>query len=259
MIWKTAAGLTKVLTPESGELSLAEKCTYTEIFEGTYATCLSAAMGKGTAGTDYTSEGRPNLTGWYIAHCTVRRSRGGKGTLTLTWEPGNATASLGATLPPTDYTITPQMNRMSLIRHPDFAALRTEAFCKQLWIWEHIDPKDGGTKWDAAKAEMVSIGNGISAGLGTTFVAKLFSVGREIDIPGVRVEVNTCSWAFPAGYTFGVFALNSSIPSIVGCTWPSGWDWRRQPDIVRWNGSYHTLVSVWEGAPSGAWDSTYGS
>lgn len=241
VIWKGATGLT-----EGAKIyARGEKSTITQQYTGQHASCVSALPWPGAVGTG-------DWSGWRVVSAQVQDLAPGTGRLLIQWEP--ATSGAGATLPLTSLRMVSQPKPVHIIRAPRYAALRTEAFAKELWRYEH--PKDDA-ELTAARAEIVSVGNGISTGLGTEFAAKLDAGIYEYEQPIWRVEIESHSWSFPSLSEGGT--VGTSGPTLPDSgSWPSGMRFRRLADSLAYNGSFYTVSQVWLAGAQGTLDADLG-
>jgi hypothetical protein len=241
IVWKGSTSLVE----QPREYARGQTSAVAQKYRGPYATCVSSQPWPGALGTS-------SWANWRVVTSRVTAPAPGLGELTIQWEPANASA--GATLPLTSLRMVSQPKPVHIIRAPRYSALRTEAFAKELWRYEH--PKDD-TELTAARAAIVSVGNGLSSGLGTEFAAKLDANVYEYEQPLWRIEIESHSWSFPTlseGGTVGT--TGPTLPD--SATWPSGMRFRRLADSLAYNGSYYTLSSVWLAGAQGTLDSDLG-
>jgi hypothetical protein len=241
VIWKGAAGLT-----EGAKIySRGDKSTITQQYTGPHATCVSSLPWPGSVGTG-------DWSNWRVVSAQVQDVGPGTGKLLIQWEP--TASGAGATLPLTTLRMVSQPKPVHIIRAPRYSALRTEAFAKELWRYEH--PADDA-ELTAARALIVSVGNGLSSGLGTEFAAKLDAGIFEYEQPIWRVEIEAHSWAFPSLTEGGT--VGTTGPTLPGSgSWPSSMRFRRLADSLSFNGSFYTLSAVWLAGAQGTLDADLG-
>jgi hypothetical protein len=228
VIWKGS----EALVEGARKFARGDKANAIQTYTGPQAVCEAALPWPGSVGIG-------EWASWRVASCRVDDVAPGVGKLTIQWEPASGAA--GATLPLTTSRMSSQPKPVHIIRAPRYAALRTEAFALQLWRYEH--PADDA-ELTAARALIVSVGNGLSTGLGTEFAAKLDAGIFEYEQPLWRIEIESHSWAFPLMNEGG--EVSTTGPTLrEPVTWPSAMRFRRLADSQADNGSYYTLSQVW--------------
>ena len=241
VMWKGASGLTE----GAKRYARGEKSTISQVYTGPHATAVAALPWPGALGTG-------DWANWRVVSAVVEEAGPGTGRLVIQWEPANGSA--GATLPLTSLRMASQPKVVHLIRAPRYSALRTDTFAQHLWRYEH--PKDEDDM-AAARALIVSVGNGLSTGLGTEFAAKLDAGIFEYEQPIWRIEIEAHSWAFPSLSEGGT--VSTSGPSLPDSgSWPSGMRFRRLADTLAYNGSFYTLTQTWLAGVLGTLDSDLG-
>ena len=242
VMWKGASGLTE----GARRYGRGDKSTIAQTYVGPHATCADSLPWPGAMGTG-------DWANWRVVSATVEDVGPGTGRLVIQWEPANGSA--GATLPLTSLRMASQPKSVHLIRAPRYAALRTEAFAMVLQMYENRSrTEDELTYW---RGQIVSVGNGISTGLGTEFASKLDANIWEYEQPIWRIEIEAHSWAFPSLSQGGT--VSTSGPSLPDSgSWPSGMRFRRLADTLAYNGSFYTLTQTWLAGVQGTLDSDLG-
>jgi len=245
VMWKGDSGLTE----GTKRYARGEKSTIAQTYVGPHATCVSSLPWPGALGTG-------DWANWRVVSAVVEEAGPGTGRLVIQWEPANGSA--GATLPLTSLRMASQPKSVHLIRAPRYAALRTEAFAMVLQMYENRSrTEDELTYW---RGQIVSVGNGISTGLGTEFASKLDASIWEYEQPIWRIEIESHSWAFPSlsdGSEGG--AVSNTGPALPDSgSWPSGMRFRRLADTLAYNGSFYTLTQTWLAGVQGTLDSDLG-
>ena len=239
----TWRGVTDALTeqPESGLLQRKDQTTYTQVFRGPYALCISSAPAKGTIGI-------APVLGWRCQESTVTREQpGGKGILNIVWQAGPDAGGIAPEVIPDDeWSCVPEPIQPKLSKHAMFAAL-TDA------DWHLIkDYLEASTKDDQGSAEMKI--DGLPGGrdvLAAKYIKKYLAGGDGYYLAGLR-------YTWVSRYLVAPFAtLGGTLgrPGGPGAGYlPPTTVFLRQADQLEKDGRLFKLTRIWIGGPAGHWD-----
>jgi hypothetical protein len=264
-IWRPA-GSTSLLyfTPDTGPIQLADRVTITDIYQGTYNTCVGAVLRRGTFGTG-------SRAGWVVTSCKVDQSRGNVGKLTINWEAGGPSAD-SSFLPLDDFEEESIELNPKVERHPHFLGTT--------WPGNPNDKISEETitlAYDAAHASTISGRQSALDSLnklytddpdqyawGIVLLDLLRSGGESYYLGGTRYRWHWHSFTLPPTSiarpspdyyrTLGGFRQAPRGP--LAGSLPSNMQWLRLADTVSpvgVNGSCYKITSTWLGGPSGHW------
>ena len=251
--WKGTA-TTLVEVPDSPTYELGEKVLQVRSYVGLHSLCVSEAFRAYQKGTI----GMGDQTGYSVQKSTVSRSRGDQGLLVVTWE-SNGVES-GQTLPPEEYSVTPENQNPRVERHAAFDALKGETVT-------FVDTRPGysGTKTIPL---LTAIQNAAFSQDSRTFWAEVIATADEATtalkllgklegglesyyLCALRYAWVTHSWACPTvdrgGYP------QTPLGPLAGY-FSADIDWLRESDDLQFQNGIYRLTQSWSGGPESEWD-----
>ncbi len=222
-------------SPDSGAIEIGQKNKYQEIIEGTYTSCYSRLLARGSTATILGGS-------WILASCRLTREKAGKGRIERNWESA-------VYLPPDSAGLQPENLNPRIERHPLFAALTPDDFAtvqSAVQAWNQT----------ARAAALSSFGNLSNPNLANSLYTKLRN-GEETYYLSAQRYTWTTYFAYPVtGHLNpGGYAETPGGPFINNL--PYGFAWLRESDSMDFVSDLQTMVKLtrsWLGAPNGQWD-----
>ena len=241
-------------TPESGSIVLAERSMLKDVYEGTYANCVSGALVRGTFGTG-------SRAGWVVASSQVEPFRGARAKLTIQWEPGGANATVA--LPCPDFTCEPIELYPKTERHAIFNQTSTGTGSMEdiaLWtvsmVYSAIHAPTAEAKNSFAQ-QLANLPAGDQGTLGLKLLDKLRKGEETFYLSGLKYNWWSFSYIAPSLSLGGIIQWPDG-PGSIPNSLPSGLSSLRLADSLQpvgVNGSMYKLTRTFMLGPKGHWDS----
>ena len=237
-LWFGVTGLT--VQVDSGKLTLADRSTLVDVYQGMYVSCVAAIVARGVFGT--------GLRAGFVCASSVAEQidRGNRGRLTINWEAGGPFATLP--LPSDDFDLQPQELYPRIERNPFFSGINTQTLALA------YAAVNGPT--DIARAQAATRVAGLTAPqstLGAALIAKL-QKGEETFYMAYARYI---WWSFsylPPPWTLGGIISSPGGPL---AAYFGAFSCLRLADAIQpagVNGSMFKLIRTWLVAPNGYWD-----
>lgn len=243
---------TLIETPDSGLLELAERTTYTKIYEAKYSVCVASAVSKGTYGTG-------SLAGYRVGRCTVARTRGDMGRLTIVWDAGDGGGDSGFTLPADRYNVCPEDLSPRIERHPRYKSLgdQTVTYVEEgkyitVPVWAVIQNAASAATGNLRDAWIAVLNTCPDPALALNLLTKIERGNEVYYLAAIRYTWTIYCWEVPET-TRGGF-IEAPAGPLAGFFSPDI-DWLRLGDTLDdGDGGIHALTRSWLGGPVGHWD-----
>jgi hypothetical protein len=238
-LWKpSAAGLTK--TPQSGKLTLSDRSTLVDSYDGTYANCVAAKISRGTYGTGARAD-------WVCTMCEVDPDRGDKARLTITWEAAGPNS--GIDLPSSDFDLQTQELYPKVERNAYFSGITSATLALAYTAAQGSTPQSRAS----ANTQLAGLSDPQKT-LGQKLASKLLAGTETFYLAGLRYTWWEFTWTIPTLSAGGSLATPGGPLSGKFGTM----QFLRLCDIVTpagVNGSMFKHTLTYLGGPNGHWDS----
>lgn len=223
-----------VESPDSPKWTFGDQIVAVRTFAAAqYSVALSAAPLKGAIATGIVS-------GLRVRESQVGKTRGGQGTLTITYEsqPG-VIPGQGSQLPDDEAEVVNEKLERALPKHPRYATLSEAVLDAVHVLLETTDT----TKRAAALATVTA------SALANELYLKLKRGETHYLIYAPVYRLTIHSWSAPLNLEVGGFREAPPTDPILP---PAGYQWIREGDRMSFNGSTWVVEQKWLGAPE--WD-----
>ena len=251
--------LALVWTTESGAVTLGERTMYKQVWEGPYSSCKAGAINahRGYFGSGIDGWG---MLGWVVASSDVTPFKGCRARLTISWEPGGASAYMP--LPCDDCNIEPQELYPLVERHHYFNQTSTGTGSMPDITLETIMLVQLATHGPTyscrldAQQNILDLEDSDQSTLGWALLQMWRKGEQTFYLAGQKYTWTYYSYMLPS-ITLGGFAETPYGPGSVPSSFSSDLSWLRLADAmapVGVNGSMWKVTRTWLGGPKGHWD-----